>query len=163
MSAYVMLYIRNTKKDAFCEVENWSRSTRGYSILTGYVNYDQAKKLSNENIYEILNDCRMEIAELEDKNKEFETKIKDLKEILGMDADDKIEDIADFRSYIADNNREIKEFNDLINILNVISRTVRYSESYEIWLAHEWDLAEESAASIAEAYERRTKNNGLPF
>ena len=163
MSAYVMLYIRNTKKDAFCEVENWSRSTRGYSILTGYVNYDQAKKLSNENIYEILNDCRMEIAELEDKNKEFETKIKDLKEILGMDADDKIEDIADFRSYIADNNREIKEFNDLINILNVINRTVRYSESYEIWLAHEWDLAEESAASIAEEYERRAKKSGWPF
>lgn len=163
MSAYVMLYIRNTKKDAFCEVENWSRSTRGYSMLTGYVNYDQAKKLSNENIYEILNDCRMEIAELEDKNKEFETKIKDLKEILGMDADDKIEDIADFRSYIADNNREIKEFNDLINILNVISRTVRYSENYEIWLAHEWDLAEESAASIAEEYERRAKKGGWPF
>ena len=53
--------------------------------------------------------------------------------------------------------------NDLINILNVINRTVRYSESYEIWVAHEWDLSEESAASIAEEYERRAKKNGWPF
>ena len=163
MSAYVMLYIRNTKKDAFCEVENWSRSTKGYSMLTDYIGYDEAKKFSNEKIYEILNDCRVEIAELEASNKEFETKIKDVKEIPGMDADDKIEDITDLRSYIADNNREIKELNDLINILNVINRTVRYSESYEIWVAHEWDLSEESAASIAEEYERRAKKNGWPF
>ena len=58
MSAYVMLYIRNTKKDAFCEVETWSRSTKGYSILTDYVGYDQAKKLDTEKVYEIFSDCR---------------------------------------------------------------------------------------------------------
>ena len=163
MSAYVMLYIRNTKKDAFCEVETWSRSTKGYSILTDYVGYDQAKKLDKEKVYEIFSDCRAEIAELEASSKEYEIRIKDTKEILGMDADDKIRDIEDFRSYIADNNREIREINDVLNILNIINNTVRYSESYEIWLAHEWDLAEESAASIAAEYERRAKNNGLPF
>ena len=163
MSAYVMLYIRNTKKDAFCEVENWSRSTKGYSILTNYLGYDQAKKLDKEKVYEIFSDCRAEIAELKASNQEYEIKIKDTKEILGMDADDKIRDIEDFRSYIADNNREIGEINDVINILSIINNTVRYSESYEIWLAHEWDLSEESAASITAEYERRAKNNGLPF
>ena len=163
MSAYVMLYIRNTKKDAFCEVENWSRSTKGYSILTDYVGYDQAKKIDNKKIYEIFNDCRMEVAALQASNKEYEVRIQDTKEIVGMDANDKIQDIEDFRSYIADNNREIQEINDVANILDVINKTTEYSESYEIWLAHEWDLAEESAASIAAEYERRAKKNGLPF
>ena len=138
MSSYVNFYLRIN--DLFVPVGSYSRSSEMYQIMYHYCPYGKIKALTQENIYEVINDLESKVQKIKDSRAVGEKRCEMIMQANNT-LEEKIKAISDIMSIFNEMDIDIEELSFSTDTLRVFSNMIeefsydnKFSNDYNHYL-----------------------------